>query len=69
MMMNSYFKTSLPYSVMDQMEHNIIAEEMMERKSVCKPDCESWSYEVAKASHYTKKGKSTQNLCKDSLFL
>ena len=51
---------------MYQMEHNIIGEEMV-RQSVCKPDCESWSYEVAKASHYTERGKLTLNLCKGSL--
>ena len=49
------------------MENDIIVEEM-ERQSVCKPDCESWSYEEAKASHYTEKGKLTLNLSKGIMF-
>ena len=52
---------------MDTMENEIIVEEM-ERQSVCKPDCESWSYQVARASHYTEKGKS-KSVLSQSVFL
>ena len=42
-------------TVIYDLEHDIFPEEMV-LNPMCKPDCESWSYQVDKNSHYTKKG-------------
>ena len=42
-------------TVMYNLEHEVFLEELVSNPN-CKPDCESWSYQVTKASHFTKKG-------------
>ena len=42
-------------TVMYNLEHEVFLEELASNPN-CKPDCESWSYQVTKATHFTKKG-------------
>ena len=42
--------------VMDKLEWEIFVDEI-ENNLFCKPDCDSWSYQMSKTNDYTEKGK------------
>ena len=53
---NTHGMIFFPYLVMTKLEYEIFVDEI-ENNLFCKPDCESWTYQVSKANDFTEKGK------------